>query len=107
MFFLTIYGANLTAFFLTREPVYQSVPIASFDDLASQTDIKYGFLAGGAVYVYFKFSKNAVDQRIFQAVTKDPSLLVNSNAEGVERVRNENYAFISESTHLGRGTTYI
>ena len=97
----------MTAFFLTREPVYQSVPIASFDDLAGQTDIKYGFMAAGSTYNYFKNSRLAIDQRIFQAVSKDPRVLVNNYAEAMERVRNENYAFIGESTLLGRVCLYL
>ena len=104
MFFLTIYGANLTAFFLTKEPLRQSVPFATFDELSRQTDVKYGYFPFGATSYYFKNSENAVDKKIFQTFSSDPSLGVSSSAEAFERVRssNEKWAYIAESLLLGK-----
>ena len=104
MFFLTIYGANLTAFFLTKEPLRQSVPFATFDELSRQTDVKYGYFRFGATSYYFKNSENEVDKRIFQAFSSDPSLGVSSSAEAFERVRSSNgkWAYIAESLLLGK-----
>ena len=106
MFFLTIYGANLTAFFLTKEPLRQSVPFATFDELSRQTDVKYGYLRFGGNSYYFKNSKDEVDRRIYEAVTSDPSLSVSSSAEAYERVRSSNgkWAYIAESLFLGKNS---
>ena len=104
MFFLIVYAANLTAFFLTKEPFQQSVPFATFDEMSRQSKVKFGFLQAGATMGYFKGSKQAVDSRIYQAVMADTSLLVKSNWEGIKRVKDGNgaYAFIGENLGLGR-----
>ena len=59
--------------------------------------------------VYFKWSKQAVDSRIYQAVMADTSVLVKSNWEGIKRVKDGNgaYAFIAENLHLGRRIIHV
>ena len=44
MFFVIVYAANLTAFFLTKEPLQLSVPFDTFDEMARQSRVKFGFL---------------------------------------------------------------
>ena len=101
MFFLTVYGANLTAFFLTKEPLTQSVPFSTFHELTQQTKVKYGSIKSGASFQYFKASPSSVDNRIYQAMMADPTVQVQSNSEGIQRVKDGGYAFIGESLFLG------
>ena len=44
MFFVIVYAANLTAFFLTKEPLQLSVPFDTFDEMARQSRVKFGFV---------------------------------------------------------------
>ncbi|KAL3848028.1 hypothetical protein ACJMK2_018911 [Sinanodonta woodiana] len=100
MFFLMVYGANLTAFFLTKEPLFQSLPFATFDELARQTDVQYGFLKYGATRAYFEKSKLPIDQNIWNNIKKNIDNLPNSYSEAIGRVRNSDgkYAFIIEGS---------
>ena len=104
MFFFIVYAANWTTFFLTKEPLQQSVPFATFDEMSGQSKVKLGFVQAGATMGYFKGSKQAVDSRIYHAVMADTSVLVKSNWEGIKRVKDGNgaYAFIGENLGLGR-----
>ncbi|KAK3604117.1 hypothetical protein CHS0354_025820 [Potamilus streckersoni] len=96
LFFLMVYGANLTAFFLTKEPLFQSLPFATFDELAKQTDVQYGFLRNGATRAYFENSNLATDKNIYNNVKNNIDKLPTIYAEAIGRVRNgdEKYAFI-------------
>ena len=51
LFVMSTYTANLAAF-LTVERMVQ--PIESADDLSYQTSIKYGTLASGSTWLFFK-----------------------------------------------------
>jgi hypothetical protein len=102
-------------------------PIESADDLAKQTEIKYGTLKGGSTEGFFKVSAShlrlfaahklmslthscericfqsseiAVYERMWAFMSSDPSLSVDSNEMGVARVRKSKgrYAFLMEST---------
>ena len=105
LFFLTMYGANLTAFFLRKEPLHHTVPFATFDELSKQTDVKYGIRDIIYVRNYYNYSSNThVDRRIYKEIMKDPGLMVNSFQEGFDRVRQGNgkYAFIADSPYIGK-----
>ena len=101
MFFLTVYGANLTAFFLTKEPLRQSVPFSTFHEMTQQTKVKFGCFKNGAAIHFFKVSPSTVDNRVYQAIMADPTVLVQSTAEGIQRVKDGGYAYIAESLTLG------
>lgn len=79
------------------------VSIESANDLAKQTKIKYGAMRGGATMSFFKESNFSLYQRMWSAMeSAEPSVFVNSNEEGVERVAKSkgNYAFLMESTSI-------
>ncbi|XP_074659201.1 glutamate receptor ionotropic, kainate 2-like [Tubulanus polymorphus] len=80
----------------TLKPTVQSA-----SDLAAQTKIKYGTIAGGSTMAFFKTSRITVYQKMWQFMSShEPSVFVNTNKDGFERARRGNYAFITESTMI-------
>uniref|UniRef100_A0A0N4ZET6 PBPe domain-containing protein n=1 Tax=Parastrongyloides trichosuri TaxID=131310 RepID=A0A0N4ZET6_PARTI len=99
MFTLVIvsaYTANLAAVLTVSRPY---IPIKNLDDLANQTDISYGTLVGGSTGQFFMESKIESHVKMWKYM-KNRDVFVSSNAAGVEKVLNENYAYLMESTSL-------
>ncbi|KAG4075844.1 hypothetical protein HA402_003670 [Bradysia odoriphaga] len=95
---ISSYTANLAAF-LTMERMEAS--IESAEDLAKQSKIKYGGVKDGSTMAFFKKSNFSTYQRMWAAMeSAEPSVFVENNEEGVDRVRRGNrmYAFLMEST---------
>ncbi|PAA89431.1 hypothetical protein BOX15_Mlig000431g1 [Macrostomum lignano] len=93
---ISSYTANLAAF-LTVERMHS--PIESVEDLARQTKIKYGTLASGSTYQFFKMAKSIqVFKTMWDFMSKRPEVFVNKTEDGIRRVRQGGYAFILEST---------
>ena len=95
---ISSYTANLAAF-LTVERM--STPIESAEDLAKQTDIKYGTLRRGSTAQFFQTSKYSVYQRMWAFMaSSEPTVFTDTVDEGIKRVRKSNgkYAFLLEST---------
>ncbi|PNF30825.1 Glutamate receptor ionotropic, kainate 2 [Cryptotermes secundus] len=94
------YTANLAAF-LTLNRLEGS--ISSAEDLAKQHKVKYGTMAGGSTASFFKNSNDSTYKRMYTTMSQSrPSVFVNSNEEGVERVQKGKglYAFFMESTSI-------
>ncbi|KAL4716083.1 hypothetical protein ACJJTC_013860 [Scirpophaga incertulas] len=94
------YTANLAAF-LTNAAMDDSIKNA--EDLAMQTKIKYGTVAGGSTYSFFKRSNVSTYQRMWTAMeSARPSVFMKNNDEGVDRVLKSKraYAFLMESTAI-------
>lgn len=97
---ISSYTANLAAF-LTMSRM--DVSIESAADLAKQSKIKYGAVIGGSTLSFFKESNFSTYQRMWSAMeSADPSVFVNNNDEGVERVAKGEgkFAFLMESTAI-------
>lgn len=95
---ISSYTANLAAF-LTSERMQS--PVESAEDLAKQTEIKYGTVAGGSSQDFFRKSTIPTFERMWAFMSSsDPWVFVKSTDEGVETVRRKNgkYAFLTEST---------
>ncbi|XP_075752246.1 glutamate receptor ionotropic, kainate 2 isoform X3 [Rhipicephalus microplus] len=88
------YTANLASF-LTRERL--KLPIESVEDLAKQSEIRYGCVRSGSTQAFFQESKHETYERMWQAMRYD---LAQSNTKGVARVRSGGYAFLMESTSI-------
>merc|ERR1719412_2287737 len=97
---MSSYTANLAAF-LTNSKM--SSPVNSAEDLSKQTKIKYGTYCCGSTNSFFKGSTIPTYQKInaFMESAK-PSVYVNSNSEGIDRVRKEDgfYAFFMEAASI-------
>uniref|UniRef100_A0A8C4QQ11 Glutamate receptor n=2 Tax=Eptatretus TaxID=7763 RepID=A0A8C4QQ11_EPTBU len=95
---ISSYTANLAAF-LTVERMVS--PIESSDDLAKQTEIAYGTVDSGSTKEFFRRSKIAVYEKMWNYMkSAEPWVFVKTNALGVARVRKSKgkYAFLLEST---------
>ncbi|XP_045536085.1 glutamate receptor ionotropic, kainate 2 [Papilio machaon] len=90
------YTANLATLLAKKTPTDL---IHNVQELADNPyGIKFGAKAGGSTYTFFEISQNALYQRMYQKMKdeKQPE----SNVAGIEKVRNENYAFFMESTSI-------
>ncbi|KAH8020295.1 hypothetical protein HPB51_000106 [Rhipicephalus microplus] len=88
------YTANLASF-LTRERLKS--PIESVEDLAKQSEIRYGCVRSGSTQAFFQESKHETYERMWQAMRYN---LAPSNTKGVARVQSGGYAFLMESTSI-------
>ncbi|XP_055852897.1 glutamate receptor ionotropic, kainate 2-like isoform X2 [Episyrphus balteatus] len=92
------YTANLAAF-LTVESL--STPIENAEDLAAgKGNVKYGAKKGGSTFTFFQDAKYPTYQKMYEFMKENPQYMTSTNNEGVERVENENYAFLMESTTI-------
>ncbi|XP_067617877.1 glutamate receptor ionotropic, kainate 2 isoform X2 [Eurosta solidaginis] len=92
------YTANLAAF-LTIESL--SSPIESAEDLAANKGgVVYGAKVGGSTFTFFQDAKYPTYQKMYEFMRDHPEYMTSTNAEGVDRVENENYAFLMESTTI-------
>ncbi|XP_074594832.1 glutamate receptor ionotropic, kainate 2-like [Brevipalpus obovatus] len=92
------YTANLAAF-LTVERMVN--PIENVEDLSKQTKIHYGCVAGGATMSFFKNSNSTLYSRMWSFMESTrPSVFVDSNERGIDRVKKGEYAFLMESTSI-------
>nr|WJJ63361.1 glutamate receptor ionotropic 3 [Pachyrhinus yasumatsui] len=95
------YTANLAAF-LTMSRKDDSID--SVEELATQSKVKYGCMAGGSTQTFFSSSNDTLYQRMWNSmINEKPSVFEDSNAKGVERIqstKNELYAFFMESTGI-------
>ncbi|XP_050415493.1 glutamate receptor isoform X2 [Patella vulgata] len=94
---ISSYTANLAAHLTFMR---LSTPIKSAEDLAKQTEIKYGTLKSGSTMAFFNGSTVNLFQRMWSYMTSQPDVFCTTTREGIERVRNSSgkYAFLIEST---------
>lgn len=108
----------ILAAFLTVEKLVN--PIESVEDLAAQTKIKYGVVKGGSTELFFRvdsfirhllfcipffffvFKESILPtyQKMWKFMDENRDIFVTKNAEGIERVKAEPYAFLMESTTI-------
>lgn len=76
--------------------------IENAEDLAKQTEIKYGAVRGGSTLNFFKESNFSTYQRMWTAMEANQAVLSQSNVEGEERVTKGKgaYAFLMESSSI-------
>lgn len=91
------YTANLAAF-LTVEVV--EYPFENAAELAAQTKIGYGCGASGSTRVSFRDSPDPILKQLSNYMEANPSMFVNNNREGKERVLQGSYAFFMEAAAI-------
>ena len=74
--------------------------IKRLEDLAEQKDISYGFIKSGSTNNFFERSTNPKIHQMFVQTYHNPSVYTKSVKEGISKVKNTKYAFISESPIL-------
>ncbi|XP_077988487.1 glutamate receptor 4-like [Glandiceps talaboti] len=99
---LITYLTSLGSFMTNAPGSVSNRPIKSLADLADQRDVVFGLVEGGSTMQFFKESKNALYQKVWQNIVDNTERgikpMVNSVKDGIQRARDGgNYAFISES----------
>ena len=90
------YTANLAAF-LTVKKIQP--PISSVTDLKDQAAIKFGTVRNSGVETFFKNTKITAFRDMWTHMTElFPDAMVNTTQEGINRVKNEDYAFLWDNT---------
>ena len=101
MIVIASYTANLAAF-LTVETLEK--PIESAEDLAAQTEIKYGTLEGGSTMNFFKTSSMPTFATMWEFMSGPlrPEVMVSTNSEGIQKVIESDgkYAYMMESSSI-------
>ena len=100
LIFISSYTANLAAVLTMKR---FSSPIRSIEDLASQNAIPYGTVKNSQPQSFFESSIVPSFVTMWQYM-KYHHTLVKSSQEGIERVKNENYAFVWDSITLEHTT---
>jgi len=77
----------------------QSAQIYSVEDLLDRNDLKLGVFGYGSSKKFFENSDYDVYQRIYHRMESDPTVFMNSNMQGIERVQKEAgyFAYFIES----------
>ncbi|XP_048582630.1 glutamate receptor ionotropic, kainate 2 isoform X2 [Nematostella vectensis] len=89
---ISTYTANLAAFFTKKT---SKNFIETLDDLTKQKKISYGCLKGGSMASFFEKSNNPLYKTMFRQME-----FVSSTKEGVARVREGTYAYLTEQPYL-------
>ncbi|KAL3269195.1 hypothetical protein HHI36_008277 [Cryptolaemus montrouzieri] len=94
------YTANLAAFLTTEK---SGIAVRNVEELAKQTQIKYGCIEYGDTYEFFKNSDYTTYRKMWNNMiaSNNPSVFVKNDAEGVKRVmttKDSLYAYLTEST---------
>ncbi|XP_072334163.1 probable glutamate receptor [Scyliorhinus torazame] len=101
LFSIVFLVAYITYFAASLRSETQRPLIESFEDLAKQNEIEYGTVYGGSTFAFFKNSKIPIYNKIYETMNgKSDSVLVQTMAEGVQRVLDSNYALIGESSTI-------
>jgi len=79
---------------LRQEVANLSQPLKSLEDLSRQTNIKYA--STGVTRLFLSKSTIPFHTQIYESVMSDPSNLVSSVKEGIDKALSENYAFFME-----------
>ena len=90
------YTANLASFLIMQR---FKIPIRSVEDLASQTKVEYGIPGNGQIQTFFQSSSIPTFVTMWEFMKSSGTILKNSS-QGVNRVRQGNFAFISDSVVL-------
>lgn len=73
--------------------------IKSVEDLTKQTEIQYGTIEAGSTKSFFRTSQFAVYERMWSFMDSQvPTAFVMSSKEGIERVKQGDYVFFTQST---------
>lgn len=93
---ISTYTANLAAYFTAKNTKRS---INSLSDLANQKEIDYGVLNGGSLYTFFSQSEVEIYEKMFNRM-KSEATFVNSTKEGVQKVREGGFAYLTDGPYL-------
>lgn len=99
LFSITLLAAYIASFAsYVNNSKEQTLNIETFADLLKQNKVEFGTLANSSTFNFFKNSKNPTFRMIYEYMDKRKDrVLVKTFSEGIQRVRESNYAFLGES----------
>lgn len=98
MIIVASYTANLAAF-LTVEQTFNV--INNVEELAdNKGNVQYGAKSSGSTRNFFAKADFETYKKMNKFMTDHPDLLVPQNIDGVQKVLDDNYAFLMESTSI-------
>lgn len=84
-----------------RPPAGKAQPFANIEELAALKTTNFGCVRNGATHAFFAGSDYPTYRSTFERMEAAPnSSFVHTVSEGIERVKNEDYAFFMESSTL-------
>ncbi len=84
---------------LRKPPIGQSLRITSLADLLDQTEITYGTLDTGLILWSFRNTNDSVLKLLYRRMQRfEPSVFMESNLAGINKVRTEKFAYILPNT---------
>ena len=91
---------EVTATLLLRKPPKgRELKIKSARDLLTQSEIQYGTLDTGVIIGAFKSTNDTVWRMLWRNMQRfDPTVFTETNEDGIEKVRQEKYAYVIPST---------
>ncbi|KAG9482257.1 hypothetical protein GDO78_011118 [Eleutherodactylus coqui] len=100
LFSVTLLAAYIASFAsYVNNSENQTPNIQTFEDLLKQNKIEFGTLANSSTFNFFKNSKNPTFRKIYEYMDKRKDrVLVKTFSDGVQRVRESNYAYLGEAS---------
>ncbi|XP_077997159.1 glutamate receptor 2-like [Glandiceps talaboti] len=96
LIFIASYTANMAAFLTVKK---LESPVNTVDDLAQQTEVEYGCTESSQTMSFFRDSGIEPYKTMWTYMTlTEPNPFPPTNEEGVQRVCEQNYAFLQDST---------
>ncbi|XP_061457192.1 probable glutamate receptor isoform X2 [Rhineura floridana] len=98
LFSIVLLTAYIAGFSFVLESGSEQLSIQTFEDLVKQRQLEFGTMEGSSTLLYFKNSKNPIQQMVYESMNKKKdTVLVKNYQEAIQRVLDSNYAFIGES----------
>ncbi|XP_044301252.1 probable glutamate receptor [Varanus komodoensis] len=98
LFGIVLLTAYIAGFNFVLESGSEQLSIQTFEDLVKQRQLEFGTMEGSSTLLYFKNSKNPIQQMVYESMNKKKDLvLVKNYPAAIQRVLDSNYAFIGES----------
>uniref|UniRef100_A0A8D0BQN2 Glutamate receptor n=1 Tax=Salvator merianae TaxID=96440 RepID=A0A8D0BQN2_SALMN len=98
LFSIVLLTAYIASFSFILESGSEQISIQTFEDLVKQRHLEFGTMEGSSTLLYFKNSKNPIQQMVYESMNKKKdTVLVKSYQQAIQRVLDSNYAFIGES----------
>ena len=99
-FLTTVLSFGTVAMFISCKQNTLVYQIVSAEELAMQSQIRYGTTASGSTSSFFQRSTVPTYAKLWKGINSDPANFVTETREGIERVKQGNYAFFMESAEI-------
>ena len=99
-FLMVTLSFGSVAMFISCKQNTLDYPFVSAEELARQPQIRYGTTASGSTRAFFQQSTVPTYAKLWKGMNSDPGNFVPSVREGIERVKQGNYAFFMNAVAI-------